>query len=485
MDLDSKSATRLDGRKLRPFQQSPLYDGSRIKIVDYEFIFHDKSSGPPPPADEGATILESLDDFSSTRLAQGTPRPVEALEAILEINRVLGGGGDLGVVLDQAMEGIMSVFPRAESGFVVVIESDGVPRVRATRHRGEANDPPMLSNTILEYVLLQGKGLLIADPKGDNRVKGSKGVAALVRTTLCVPLRGHDGQALGMIQLERSGAKGRFRSGELDLLATVAVPVGVAIQNHQLLKERASWAAAREIQVALLPQLQPAMSDYEFWEAFLPTHEVGGDLYDYIAVDSGEGEHEAECRWAIVVGDVAGKGMPAALLAARISPEIRHLVQAGAAPPEILTRLNRHVCGSAHDRFVTMALIEINPRTHELVVVNAGHMDPLVRRASGNVEAIGRQGAGPPLGVESKAVYTPIAVSLRPGDLVLLYSDGLTDAMDRHDKPLGEDRLKQLLADSPSSPQAAGKEILASVRRHFAGRSQFDDMTMVCFGRRR
>jgi serine phosphatase RsbU (regulator of sigma subunit) len=288
-----------------------------------------------------------------------------------------------------------------------------------------------------------------------------------------------------MIQLERSGAKGRFRSGELDLLATVAVPVGVAIQNHQLLMERASWAAARDIQVALLPQRQPAMPAYEFWEAFLPTHEVGGDLYDYIAVDSGEREHEAGGRWAIVVGDVAGKGMPAALLAARISPEIRHFVQAGAAPAEILTRLNRHVCGSAHDRFVTMALIEINPRTHELIVVNAGHMDPLVRRASGTVEAIGRQGAGPPLGVGPKAIYQPITVSLRPGDLILVYSDGLTDAMDRHGKPLGEDRLKQLLADAPSSPQAAGQEILESVRRHFEGRSQFDDMTIVCFGRRR
>jgi serine phosphatase RsbU (regulator of sigma subunit) len=485
MDLDSKSATRLDGRRLTPFQQSPLYDGSRIKIVDYEFVFHDESSGPLPPADEGGTILESLDDFSSTHLAQGTPRPVEALEAILEINRALAGGGDLGDVLDQAMEGIMSVFPRAERGFVAVIESDGAPRVRALRRRGESNDPPRLSSTILEHVLGQGKGLLIADTKSDNRFKGSKSAASLLRTTLCVPLRGHDGQPLAMIQIESSSTKGRFRSGELDLLATVAVPVGVAIQNHHLLKERASWAAAREIQVALLPQLQPAMASYEFWEAFLPTHEVGGDLYDYIAVDSVEREDEAEGRWAIVVGDVAGKGMPAALLAARISPEIRHLVQAGAAPPEILTRLNRQVCRSAHDRFVTMALIEINPRAHELIVVNAGHMDPLVRRASGTVEAIGREGAGPPLGVEPKAIYQPIAVSLGPGDLILLYSDGLTDAMDRHGKPLGEERLKQLLADAPSRPQAAGREILASVHRHSAGRSQFDDMTMVCFGRRR
>jgi len=486
MDLDSKSGTQLNGHRLRPFQPAPLHDGSRIKIVDYELVFHDKANDQRPRPDERSAVLESLFDFSAPNVARGSSRAVETLQTILDINRVLGSGAEIRDVLDRTLERIMDVFPTAERGFVLIVESDGSPQIWALRYRGDTTDQPYLTATILDRVLREGKGVLIADPRNGSRFKKSKPVAALVRTALCVPLPGHDGQPLGMLQLQRSSTKRRFRSSELDLLAAIAVPIGVAVENHQLRSDRASWAGAREIQVALLPQRRPAIEGYEFWESYLPTHEVGGDVYDYIAVNSAITAQDTGARWAVLIGDVAGKGMPAALLAARISPEVRHLFQAGVEPAEIMTRLNGQVGDAGeHGRFVTMTLIQIDPRNHELIVVNAGHMDPLVRRASGTVDSIHAERAGLPLGVDPEAAYHPVATTLEPGDLVLLYTDGLTDAMDRQRQPLGEERLKQLLAEAPPSPDAAGQAILATFRGHISGRSQSDDMTIVCFGRTR
>jgi serine phosphatase RsbU (regulator of sigma subunit) len=485
MDLDSRSGTQLDGRRLRPFQPAPLYDGSRIKLVDYELVFRDAGKAQRSP-DEGTGVLESLYDFSSPQVARvPAGRPAKTLETVLAINRVLATGGEIKSMLERTLEAIMDVFPTAERGFVLIVEHDGSPEIWAARYRGDTTDRPYLTTMILDRVLREGRGVLIADPKNGGRSKGSKSVNSVIRTALCVPLLGHDRQPLGMVQLQRSTTEGRFRSGELDLLAAIAVPLGVAVENHQLLSERASWAAAREIQVALLPQRRPAITGYEFWESYLPTHEVGGDLYDYVALDPSKTEDESNSPWAVLIGDVAGNGMPAALLAARISPEVRHLLQTAVKPEEILARLNRHVCDAGeHGRFVTMVLVQIDARNHELTVVNAGHMDPLVRRASGTVEAIHAQSACPPLGVDPHADYRTASATLEAGDLVLLYTDGLTDAMDRQRQPLGEESLKRLLADAPPSPEGAGQAILAAVRGHFAGRSQYDDTTMVCFGRK-
>ena len=143
----------------------------------------------------------------------------------------------------------MTIFPAAERGFILIPEPQGRPRVRALRQRRGPAQPPIPSRTILDHVVQQAKAVLIRDTTIDPRFKGAKSLISTIRTALCVPLLGHDGESLGMVQLDSSAGKGRFKLGDLDLLAALAVPVGVAVENHQLLKERASWAAAREIQL--------------------------------------------------------------------------------------------------------------------------------------------------------------------------------------------------------------------------------------------
>jgi phosphoserine phosphatase RsbU/P len=484
VDLDSQNHSYVDEKKLMPFVPLALRDGCRIRIFEHEMIFRDPMVGVRKDgAEERSTVLRSIEDLSSIRLAQRLAQPVEAFQAILDVNRALGGA-DLNEVFARVLDGLMTVFPRAERGFVLTVEYDGTLPLRAVRRRGGEPETPSLSRTIARRVLEEAKPVLISDATLESDYRTQQSVSSTLRTALVVPLPGSDGKAVGMVQLDSRADTERFTTSELDLLAALAVPMGIAVENHTLLKKRASWAAAGQIQRALLPRNRPEIPGYRFWECYRPTEEVGGDLYDYIPVGSSAADERDASRWAIILGDVAGKGVPAALMMAGICPEVRHLVRAGVAPHEVLSKVNQRIDDAEFDcRFVTLVFTELDVRSHRLTVASAGHPCPLVRRSGGVIEEVGRAESGTPLGIDGGGDYRSITVALEPGDVVVLYSDGVTDARDRRDKPFGDHSVREALAQAPHGVAAVGEAILATVREHASTRSQFDDITLVCFGR--
>jgi serine phosphatase RsbU (regulator of sigma subunit)/pSer/pThr/pTyr-binding forkhead associated (FHA) protein len=483
VDLKSQNGTLLNGKKLTPYQPKRLRDGDLIRIVEHELVFHHQSSVVEQPDDDHTTVLRSLGDLSSDQLVRRSAHPAAALKAILEVVRALGGGADLGEVLGRALDGLMGVFPQAERGFIVTAEDDGTFPLAAFRHRRNHPSPPTLSRTLRDRVLREGQAVLIKDIAGE-KFPDKTSLWSMVRSAICVPLQSHAGRTTGMVQLDRLGGHDSFQEQDLDLLAALAIPIGVALENDRLLKERASWAAAQEIQRALLPRVQPQIPGYTFWECYRPAQEVGGDLYDYICVKQAGLSSGSVPPWAVTLGDVAGKGMPAALMMAGICPEVRHLVRSGVPPADVLSRIGRHLFEHGVDgRFVTLLILLINTQTHELTLASAGHLPALIRRSSGLVEAIGNEEAGFPLGILRDARYQSSAFTLEPGDVVLLFSDGMTDAADQSGSPFGLDGLKRELALAPVGAAAVGESILAAVRDHFSGRSQFDDMTLICFNR--
>jgi sigma-B regulation protein RsbU (phosphoserine phosphatase) len=483
VDLESQNHTYLDDRKLMPFEPVRLRDGCRIKVFDHELIFRDPTVGLRKDEEERSTVLGSIDDLSSIRLARRLAQPTEAIKAILDVNRALGGT-DLNDVFGRVLDGLMAVFSRAERGFILTVEPDGTLPLRAVRHRGGPNETPSLSRTIARQVLEEGKAVLISDATVDADYRAQQSVSLSLRSALVVPLPGSDGKPAGMVQLDRRSNAEGFTSPELDLLAALAVPMGIAIENHSLLKRRASWAAAGQIQRALLPKKRPDVAGYAFWECYRPVEEVGGDLYDYIPIGSSVTQAGEASRWAVVLGDVAGHGMPAALMMAGICPEVRHLVRAGVAPDEVLTKANQQVFNAEFDcRFVTLVLTELDSRSNRLIFANAGHPPPLIRRRDSTIVEVSEEESGTPLGIDVSRAYGSITVALEPGDVVVLYSDGVTDARDRHDEPFGGHRLREALAQAPQGVAAVGEAILATVHDHASGRSQFDDITLVCFGR--
>jgi pSer/pThr/pTyr-binding forkhead associated (FHA) protein len=215
VDLGSQNNSYVDGQKLAPFQPFGLRDGCRIKIVDFELVFRAPALGLRNDEGERSTVLGSIDDLSSIRLARRLKQPVEAFKAILDVIQALGGT-DLDEKLGRALDGLLAVFPRAERGFILTIEADGALCLRASRHRGGPGDAPSLSQTIARQVLEEGKAVLISDVTIDDDYKGQASVSSSLRTALIVPLTGSDGKPVGMIQLDSRVAKEGFTSTELD-----------------------------------------------------------------------------------------------------------------------------------------------------------------------------------------------------------------------------------------------------------------------------
>ncbi len=176
--------------------------------------------------------------------------------------------------------------------------------------------------------------------------------------------------------------------------------------------------------------------------------------------------------------------MPAALLSAAVCPEIRHAVRSGASAVEVLTKVNRHVCDGGFDcRFVTMILAELDPRNHRVTLAKAGHECPWIRRADGRVEQLELPGSGLPLGVLPTATYTPTSIDIRPGEVLVLQSDGLTDAQNPQMQRFGAERVERTLSKAKGGASVAGEALLEAVVHHAGRREPFDDLTIVCLSR--
>ena len=185
-----------------------------------------------------------------------------------------------------------------------------------------------------------------------------------------------------------------------------------------------------------------------------------------------------------MVADVSGKGISASLLMAKLSAETRFCLASEPEPAQAFARLNRVFCESVWEgRFVTMALALLDPRRHEVTILNAGHLPPLLRRGPGRVEPVAERDSGLPLGVEWAVDYVPHPLPLAPGESLIMYTDGITEAMNQSDELYGSDRLLQMSAGEAGSIGLLGRHILDDVRLFVGARSQSDDMCLTCFGR--
>ena len=326
-----------------------LRDGDIIKICGYQFRYVE--GGEPPGITP--TILSEID---TTTAADGTAsgvRPEEKLRAIMEVVTELTGVLDLGSVLEKVLGSLFRLFPQADRGFVLSQADDGQGvRTAAVKLRHPGSTQPTVSRTVFEYVTGAGRAILCEDAAEDGRFRASRSVReSLARTLMCVPLWGHDRRAVGVLQIDTREGRPRFGPDDLDFLVAVAGAVGMAVENarlHELAVRlgRAEQEArdARAVQRALLPDRPPGMPGYEFWHHYEPARSVGGDYFDYRPLPGpGASSQPSPACWAIALGDVEGKGMPAALLMARLSSEVRLLLQTEPDPFRVVGILNRNL----------------------------------------------------------------------------------------------------------------------------------------------
>ncbi|HUD70939.1 MAG TPA: PP2C family protein-serine/threonine phosphatase [Dongiaceae bacterium] len=249
----------------------------------------------------------------------------------------------------------------------------------------------------------------------------------------------------------------------------------LALELKDKLLARDEIAIARQVQLALLPSRDPEVAGFALWSHTRPANDVGGDLVDYI---------ELPGKVGVALGDVAGKGLGAALLMAKLQATLRAIAPGASSLDEIGARLNQVLCRDGLDnRFATLIYAELPAEGGSIALLNAGHNPPLVVRAGGVVLPLGPDGL--PLGMFPESTYTVTRVDLEPGDLLVLYSDGLVEARNSADEEFGFERLTRLApALREQQPADGGGRLLGEVDRFLGDVRPQDDLSIVLIRRR-
>jgi serine phosphatase RsbU (regulator of sigma subunit) len=477
-DLGSRNGTLLNGAPITG--RVPLTPQDRLEVG--EFILGLCLSPDGTLADADLVIREQVDAVASNPSLYAH-NPAYKLKVLLEITQDLGTALEVQPLLEALLGHLLRLFPRADRGMVLLCEHDHlVPRAQRSRHGLPDTDFPY-SRTIVQKSLADGLGLLIEDVHRDQRFDQSESLrAGSMHSVLCVPLLCKDGQRLGVLQLDRITPGTPFQSEDLQLLTALALQVAVVLENVALQGERLrqeilrkELAVARDIQSGFLPTDFAAVpAGLELFASVHPAREVSGDLYDFFRLDDG--------RLALFLGDVSGKGMPAALFMVAVRTLARHLVPLSSGPAETLARLNDALAAdNPSAMFVTLAHGLYEPDTGEVVLVCGGHPPPLRLRGDGGVEEV----AMPPgrlLGFAPGLVrLKDTRLSLARGETLIFYSDGFTEAFAPDDTTMfGLEGLQSALASCAGMPLPECAARIQSTVRRFAGSQELqDDQTLL------
>lgn len=514
-DLRSRNGTQLNDHDVT--EPTVLQDGDVVAVCEHAFLFHAASSRsattpdantpayqrPTTPYNDHhankATIGDTgeLDDESSERSSiisridarsgsgvRLSVKPEVKLRAVLEIGKYLGRVLSIDDVLPNILDALFTIYPQADQAFVALLDEDEEPQVRAHRNRRADDDDMSISRTIVTRTLRNGEAILSADASDDSRFASSESLSGLrIRSMMCVPLITQDSERLGVIQITTFDLRSRFTEDDLDLLVNVATQCTLAIENsnlhHALLSQREmerELEFAMQVQLGFLPNKRPEHDSYQFADYYEAAQHVGGDYFDYVKLPDG--------RIIVTVADVAGKGVAAALLMARLYSAARfHLLTADNVAAA-MEGLNAEIAtsGLGH-RFITCAMVGVDPARNEATVVSAGHLPPLRRDAAGNVELIESDDAGLPLGIIPDQVFMQQTYPIKSGDTWLLYTDGVTEAMTPDRELYGTTRLVDYVKAGPKPAAELVSELVTNVAEFVGDHSQTDDMCIVAFQR--
>jgi serine phosphatase RsbU (regulator of sigma subunit) len=415
------------------------------------------------------------------------------MATLLEGLRALGLGRVLHEVLALVLDSAIDI-SGADRGFIMLASPEGVLEFKLARGKGRTSlgDATFeTSRLIPENAFRTGRTQIVTDLRDEDLASAHAHTLEFgIRHVLCVPLHlvrfveageaKPEDRRIGVLYLD-SREKGTLLSTTIRAgLETLATEAAVAIENTRLYREAAEkirmereMRLAAEIQSLLLPKVPIDKPFVDAAAASLPCRSIGGDFFDYA--------DQEDHRFAFTLGDVAGKGPPAALLSALIQGMFSLEAQGGAAPASVVSRVNCSLCRRAiESRFATVFYGVLDPRGR-LVYCNGGHSPPFVFGPSG-VRRL--DAGGPVVGLLNGAPYDDATVQLGPGDRIVVFSDGVSEALSTTGEEFGDDRILALLesahAMSPDMDATSLVEALISAVRVFAqGAPQSDDITAM------
>jgi len=492
-DMQSRNGTYVNGRMV--YGRYGLSEGDQIRVCDVSFTFHEEPSNDIESSQNltvlvddtnkpaNSTVWSKLDVSSEDSHLTFTASPEAKLQALLEITRSLGRSLSLDQVLPKVLNSLFKVFLQADRGSIILKDDRGILIPRWTKVRRESSGEMIrISQTIVNEVIASKQAILSADAASDERFDMSESIADFhIRSLICAPLIDADGDVFGVIQIDTKDQRKRFRHEDLEVLGSVAVQAATAIDNaklhEQMVRQKElerELKLARDVQTGFLPKRRPNTEGYEFFDYYKPANHVGGDYYDYLELPDG--------RLAIIVADVVGHGIAAALTMSKLSAAVKFSIGARVNPAEMLQSLNSNLTEGEFDgRFITVSMAILDPREHTVTISSAGHEAPIWKRSGDGVSRPGSDISGHPLMVEDEPDYEQMTIELAPGDVIAFFTDGLTDAMTETEQ-FGTKRVEDHMGTATSA--AVGNEIIADVETFVGGKPSFDDMCLVCISRK-
>jgi serine phosphatase RsbU (regulator of sigma subunit) len=485
-DLDSANGTHLNGRPIsRPTAIRP---GDLIGIGGLTFRY--EPDAKKESSDSTVFFVEEESPQSQIILAKPVeldlPAPTDPRQAqvLIRLAEILGTAFQESAVLDFVLDELLKSAPRAERGLVLTYEEEGGELVPTSMRAPGGVAPARVgySRTLMKQALARREGLVILDASSEGKASNSDSLLMLgLRSLLCVPITFRN-EVFGVVQLDGRPGGGPFTEGELGTALGFAAQIGMSIAYVRLHKRELKrelldrdLALARRVQQDFLPQRPPEVPGYGFAVEYTPAQAVGGDFFDFIQL--------SPTHVAVIAGDVSGKGVSAAIFGARVTSDFRYQSVGQTSPATILERVNKSLTHVSRDAmFATAVVAVIDTANGQVEIAVAAHPLGVLRSASGWSRLVGATG-GPPIGIRDRATFPQTSHPLAPGDTVLFYSDGVTEAINVGDDQYGNERLLAAIRPAGGSIREMTRALADDVARFSQGCEQRDDITIVAFGR--
>ena len=481
-DLGSKNGTFVNNLPLKA--RLILNPGDRITAGHLVIVYSPESKKSEPgvvvfEGDESSspatsTVVTSLEGALSNQtmvLDRGGPKSAGPMQALIRAGQELAEARPLSdlfpVILDLSIQAVS-----AQRGVLLLLEGEElVPRA----YKG---DNFRISTAVRDRVLKEKSSMLVRDAQLDDAFKGRMSIVEQkVHTMMAVPLQTKE-RIIGLIYVDSPFVLREFTKDDLSLLTVMANIAAIRIENARLTEiEEAERITKREltqaadIQGSMLPGKAPDVPGTDLAGFNAACRTVGGDYYDFFPFADG--------RVGMALGDVSGKGFPASLMMMALHARVQVLAEDPSDLAAFMSRLNKATCAKCpSNRFITFFFCVLDIRTGDLAFANAGHNPPILVRASGEAEML--EGGGPVLGILPIAPYGEMHTSLGAGDMLVLYSDGVTEATNRAYEEYGEERfIEALKANRKKTALEIVDAVTRSLTEFAAGAPQADDITLV------
>lgn len=500
-DNASKNGVFLNGKKIQGIEE--LKRGDEILVGSTRIIF-DKELSTNVEVTEVVsssaninTIIEVEDflkkkEIDTTIKATFTPTELEKFKSEHKAFSILSGVSEALILqkpLSELLETIMDMICEnlaMDRGILMLKEGSPpqfIPKVVRINNEKLKNQKIQVSQSIINMAVSKHSSVLSYDAQADPRFSARDSILKFnIHSAMCVPLW-NNREIIGIIYSDRISLLAQFTDEDLKMMTLISNLAAVKIENARLIekaiekeKMEKELDLAAKIQADFLPKKSPECENFEVAGSNIPCYQVGGDYYDFIDIDP--------CRLGITVADVSGKGVSASLLMASVRAALHSEIHTGYKIEEMAARLNDFVHrSSAPNSFITFFFCELNKKSGEIKYINAGHNPPLVLDKKGKVNRLGSCGFC--LGMFPSTGYKVASIIINPGDIVVLFTDGITESRSKKNEEFNEERLVGLVRKHAKLPaQKIMEKIYEEVALFASGTSQMDDMTLVIIKRK-